>query len=161
VSSYHRSRMASPLLSTFNRHLAPGIGYVEHTEIDWVPHWDGDDIPSPSALQEWSELFLTSLDRYNRRIRIVPNETKRDMESSGLTDFKEEVLKCYVNPWSRDVQEREIARWFNLGFCHGIEALSLMPFTEQLGMPIEAVRSLCDRVKKEVCILRYHAYFSV
>ncbi|KAI9171713.1 protein LAE1 [Paramyrothecium foliicola] len=139
-------------------HLAPGRGYVEHTELDWTPHWDGEELPPRSALREWIELYYTSMDHYNRKSRVIPNDTKRLMEAAGLTDFKEEIIKCYVNPWSRDKHEREIARWFNLGFCHSIEAMSFTPMVEGLGMPFDQVRDMCARVKKEICVLRYHAY---
>jgi hypothetical protein len=142
-------------------HLAPGRGRVEHTEIDWTPHWDGEERPQRSAFKEWAELYYEGMERYDRPARIVPNQTKRLMESAGLVDVEEEIIKCYVNPWSQDHREREIARWFNLGFCRGLEAMSMMPFIEKLEMPFERVRDLCARVKKEVCILRYHAYVHV
>jgi hypothetical protein len=83
------------------------------------------------------------------------------MEGAGLVDFKEEVIKCYVNPWSRDRHEREMARWYNLGFCHSVEAMSFMPLIENIGMTFDQVRDLCARVKKEVCVLRYHAYVTM
>lgn len=83
------------------------------------------------------------------------------MEAAGFTDFREEVIRCYVNPWMSDRHERDVARWFNLGLSHGIPAMSTMPMIEGLGMDQEEVRKLCSDVNHEICVLRYHAYFNM
>ncbi|KAF7540769.1 hypothetical protein G7Z17_g12130 [Cylindrodendrum hubeiense] len=147
-----------PLLT---EHLAPGIGHMEHVEIDWTPRWDDDERPSKSAFKEWSELFYDGMDQFNRRARVMPQETRQMIEAAGFTDVREEVIKAYVCPWSEDRAERELARWFNLGLTHSLEALSLMPLIEKQGMKFDDVRELCGKVKKEICVLRYHTYCNI
>nr|UWK20372.1 chromatin methyl transferase [Trichoderma crystalligenum] len=139
-------------------HLAPGTGYVEHLEMDWTPQWEGEHIPTHSAFREWSQLFLRAMHRFQRSVKISSQDTKRMMETAGFTDFTETTIKCYVNPWSHNRHDREVARWFNLAFSLGLEAMSMMPMIEKLGMTKDEVEDLCARVRKEICILRYHAY---
>lgn len=134
---------------------------MEHLEIDWVPQWEGDDVPSPSALEDWSSKFLRAMNGFHRNARLSRDETKRMVEAAGFTDFTEKTLRCYLNPWSEDRRDRDVARWFNLGFSLSLEAMSMMPMIEKLGMTQAQVKELCGRVKREICILRYHGYFNL
>jgi hypothetical protein len=102
-----------------------------------------------------------ALERLERKARVDSVATRQMLEGAGFTDFREEIIRCYVNPWMSDRHEREIARWFNLGLSHGIVAMSLMPMIEGLHMEQEEVLDLCLRVNKEICVLRYQAYFNV
>ncbi|KAL6892706.1 hypothetical protein HDV57DRAFT_194232 [Trichoderma longibrachiatum] len=139
-------------------HLAPGIGYIEQLEIDWMPRWENDQVPTHSALREWAQLFQRAMHRYHRSVTVSGEATRRKMEAAGFTDFSETTIRCYVNPWSPDRHQRECARWFNLAFSLGLEAMSMMPMSDKLGMTKEDIVDLCSRAKKEMCILRYRAY---
>ncbi|KAK2592161.1 hypothetical protein QQS21_010143 [Conoideocrella luteorostrata] len=141
-------------------HLRPGHGYIEHLEIDWVPRWEGN-IPPKSALNEWSRLFLQGLDRFDRNARTDVGEVRKAFDKAGFVDFKEETIRCCVSPWTSDRHERDLARWFNFGFCNGIEAMSLMPMIEGLQMTKEEVQELCGRVKSEICHLKNHAFVTL
>ncbi|KAJ6436750.1 methyl transferase [Purpureocillium lavendulum] len=122
------------------KHLKPGTGVLEQVEIDWSPRWEKTGkVPSKSALKEWADTFLDALDHCNRSARVVPEETRRMIELAGFVDFKEETIPCYVNPWSPDPQEREAARWFNLGLRESMQAMGLMPMIEKMGKTIWAV----------------------
>ncbi|CAM1504342.1 Fc.00g019330.m01.CDS01 [Cosmosporella sp. VM-42] len=141
-------------------HLAPGIGHMEQVEIDWTPRCDDEDRPT-SAFKKWADLFYSGMDQFNRNARVRSFETRQMIEAAGFTEFKEEVIKAFVCPWSTDRRVRELARWFNLGLTHSLEALSFMPLIEKHGMKYEEVRELCSQVKKEICILRYHTYCTI
>lgn len=80
------------------------------------------------------------------------------IEEAGFVDFEEQTIKCYVNPWSPNQNEREAAKWFNLGLGQGLEAMGVLPMVEHLGMTAEQVRSLCERVIEENSKLRYRGY---
>ncbi|KAL4730618.1 hypothetical protein ACLX1H_002655 [Fusarium chlamydosporum] len=142
-------------------HLASGIGHLEHIEVDWIPRCDDDERPANSAFEKWAELFLDGMDRFNRTARVMPQETRQLLEATGFTDVKQEVIRAYVCPWSSDRQERDIARWFNIGLSHSLEALSLKPLIEKLGLKAEDVRELCTTAKRETCVLRYHTYCNI
>ncbi|CAF3449113.1 unnamed protein product [Fusarium graminearum] len=142
-------------------HLAPGIGHLEHIEVDWTPRCDDDERPANSAFEKWAELFFDGMDRFNRIARVVPQETRQLLEATGFTDVKQEMIRAYVCPWSSDRQEREIARWFNIGLSHSLESLSLKPLVEKLGWKPEDVRKLCTTAKRETCVLRFHTYCNI
>lgn len=126
--------------------------------MDWRPNWDDTEMPPDSALKEWTELFITGMERVDRSVKVEPDETRHLIEEAGFTDFRQEVIKVYYNPWSPDQRERETGRWFNLGFCLALEALSLLPMVDKLGMSEDEVKELCTRVKTEICTLRWHPY---
>lgn len=131
---------------------------MEHVEIDWRPSWSESEMPPDSALKEWSEYFVAGMERFNRSVKVEPDETRHLMTSAGFTDFRQETIKLWFNPWAERAGILDVGRWFNLGFCHAIEAMSMMPLVDKLGMSPDAVRQLCDKVKEEVCVLRYHPY---
>lgn len=83
------------------------------------------------------------------------------MEAAGFVDFREDYIRCYVNPWCANPLEKLIAQWFNLCLIDGVQAMSLAPMVENLGMSVEEVNELRDAVKSECCKLRYHAYCSM
>ncbi|KAM0556784.1 hypothetical protein ACHAPJ_005844 [Fusarium lateritium] len=122
---------------------------------------DDDERPANSAFEKWAELFLDGMDHFNRSARVTPQETRQLLEAAGFTDVRQEVIQAYVCPWSPDRHEREIARWFNLGLSHSLEALSLVPLVEKQGLKAEEVRELCAQAKRETCVLRYHTYCNI
>lgn len=127
-----------------------------------MPKWEpASNIPENSVLRKWAELFLSGMAAMGRNARINSITVQRTIEAAGFTDVQEQTIQCYVNPWMEDRQKRDVARWFNLGLSHGLEAMSLMPMIEGLHMEEDAVRSLCAQVKTEICHLRYHAYFNM
>ncbi|PNY24918.1 Uncharacterized protein TCAP_05148 [Tolypocladium capitatum] len=135
---------------------------MEHVEIDWVPQWDpSGEKPENSALEEWSDRFLEGLDKFHRSGRVFPQATRRMIEEAGFVDFREQAIRCYVNPWSPDPHVQRTARWFNMGLRHCLEAMSLMPMIEGLHMTIADVKELCARVVDENTKLRFHGYCTV
>ncbi|ODA77554.1 hypothetical protein RJ55_07183 [Drechmeria coniospora] len=139
--------------------LTPGTGTLEHVEIDWVPRWEGSgDTPPNSALLDWANQFLAALDLFSRSARVVPQAVRTMIERAGFVDFKEQTIRCYVNPWMADKDDQLTARWFNLSLKHSMESMSLMPMVEKLGMTVEEVKHLCEQAKDECTRLRYHGY---
>ncbi|GKU07975.1 hypothetical protein FLAG1_10159 [Fusarium langsethiae] len=112
-------------------HLAPGHGYIEHVEIDWTPRWQGDGQPENSSFQRWSEVFLSSMDKSNRSARVVPAKMEQLIKAAGFTDVKQEVIQAFVCPWTSDLHEQDVARWFNLALSRSLETLSMMPLIEK------------------------------
>ena len=83
---------------------------------------------------------------------------KQQMRQAGLEEPQEQVIKVPINGWPEDPQQREIGRWFNLGLTQGLDALTLGPFTRELGFTAEAARDLVGRVKEEIRSRKIHAY---
>lgn len=142
-----------------NRHLVPLEGYFEQVELDWVPRWDGPDIPQNSALARWSDCFLRGLDNANRSARISSDERKRLLEDAGFVDVQEQVIRCNMSPWTAIPHENDKAQWLNLGFGLAMNALSFGPMIKQLGMRMDQVIELNNAATTESRQLRYHAYY--
>lgn len=149
------------IMPTVTRHTTRKKGVIQQVEIDWVPRWENTAVPSNSALLEWSQLFLTGMDGFQRSARVSSSQVRRMMEAAGYVQFDEIVIRCCVSPWCADPHEKIVARWFNAGLTEAIEAMSLVPLVEKLGMHVSQVEDLCERLQSEICMLRYHAYFNM
>lgn len=101
------------------------------------------------------------MDTCERTARVNPTWTKRLLEDAGFVDVKMNPRKVYLNPWSQEEDTRETARWFNLGLCQGLEAMSLMPMIDHGGMQFDEVRELCLETQKEMCALRYRTHMTL
>lgn len=151
-------RSWSDMYTKMITYLKPGTGYIEHVEIDWVPRCDDNSLPSDSSLSQWAEKLLDAMDQYGRPMRVRPEETQRRLGLAGFEDINETVIKAYYNAWPEDSHGKEVGNWFNLGLSNGLTALSYAAMVKWLGMSKEEVESLCNRVNKDICMLKYHAY---
>ncbi|KAJ3495770.1 hypothetical protein NLG97_g3154 [Lecanicillium saksenae] len=156
LGSIHNSLWPATYQRAFE-HTIPG-GYIEQVEIDWIPSWEGSDLPEHSALLEWARKFLQGMDGFQRSARVHTPSVRGMMQAAGFVEFEERTIRCYVNPWCDDAQDKLVAQWFNLCLIDGVQAMSLAPMIENLGMNIDQVNALQDAVKLECCKLRYHAY---
>ncbi|KAJ2980233.1 hypothetical protein NQ176_g2761 [Zarea fungicola] len=141
-------------------HTVCKSGIIQQVEIDWVPLWE-NTAPESSALREWSRLFLKGMDGFQRSVRVSSSNVRRMMETAGYVEFDETIIRCCVSPWCDDPHEKLVAKWFNVGLTEAIEAMSLAPLVENLGMDVSQVKELCERLRSEICKLRYHAYFNM
>jgi hypothetical protein len=80
------------------------------------------------------------------------------LERQGFVEVSEEVIKVPLNPWPKDLHEKDIGRWYNLGLTHGLEALTLGPLMRVSGWPREPVDKLIADAKREICTKRFHTY---
>lgn len=86
------------------------------------------------------------------------HETRAVLVAQGFVDIKEEVIKVPLNPWEKDLHQKDVGRWYNLGMTQGLEACTLGPFTRMFGWSKEDVLRLTNDVKKEICSRKYHVY---
>jgi Methyltransferase domain len=139
------------------KHLKPG-GKFEQVEIDFEPHSNNNRLDAVPALVEWYNLLMAAMDQSRRPMRIQRNTTDR-LRAAGFADVHEEIIRIPFSPWPlNDDHEQHMARWFNLGLVHGLEGYSLAPFTRNLHKPVEEVRELITRVKREICLLGPQTY---
>ncbi|KAJ6787956.1 hypothetical protein PWT90_09357 [Aphanocladium album] len=156
LGSIHNNLWAATYQKAFE-HTTPG-GYIEQVEIDWIPSWEGTDLPEHSSFLEWAQKFLRGMDAFQRSARVHTATVKGMMQAAGFVEFEERTIRCYVNPWCEDAHDKVVAQWFNLCLIDGVQAMSLAPMIENLGMSIDQVNELQNAVKSECCKLRYHAY---
>ncbi|KAJ3496093.1 hypothetical protein NLG97_g2917 [Lecanicillium saksenae] len=157
LGSLHSESWPAVYQKAYN-HTAPG-GYFEQIELDWEPRWEGQR-PKNSALLEWSHKFLEGMDRFRCSARMNSKMVEH-MVTAGYEEFEETVIRCCVNPWCDDGDEKRVAEWFNLCLMESIEAMGLAPLVEHHGMTVYQVRELQERVMDEICRLQYHAYFNM
>ncbi|KAM3563268.1 hypothetical protein ARSEF4850_002425 [Beauveria asiatica] len=143
------------------KHTACQSGVIHQVEIDWVPQWENTAAPSNSALLQWSQLFLKGMDGFQRSARVSSYKVRHMMEAAGYIEFDETIIRCCASPWCDDAHEKLVAKWFNIGLTEAVEAMSLAPLVEKLGMDVSEVKDLCERLRNEICTLRYHAYFNM
>jgi hypothetical protein len=146
-----------------NRHLKPGYGFLEHTEIDWRPGFEHERPQSSSALEEWSEGVLSGLDRANRSAHIRPDRTRQMLADAGFEHIEQEVVRLYLSPSPAAAadNQRELSKWFNLVVTQGLEAMALVPMI-QYGSAVDPdqIQDLAQRASTEACTLKYGAYMN-
>ncbi|KAI8278686.1 Secondary metabolism regulator LAE1 [Colletotrichum sp. SAR11_240] len=140
------------------RHLKPG-GFIEQVEIEWVFRCDDNTLSPNSPLRQWGVVLSQAMRRFGAPIDIF--DTKAALESMGFTNFNQQVINLPINPWVRpDEHEEELGRWFNLGLTHGLQAMTMAPFTRYAPEPWTAnqVNQFVEVLKQELCRLSVHAY---
>ncbi|KAI9155788.1 Secondary metabolism regulator laeA [Paramyrothecium foliicola] len=142
-------------------HLNPGTGYIEHVEVDWTLCCDDGSLPDDSALNRWSLKISHATEVYSRPIRVQPELVRHQLEAASFVNIEEVISPLYLNHWPSGEKDSKQGKWLNLGFCHSLEALSIMPMVTMLGMPEDEIKSLCDQAKAEACMLKYHAYCKI
>ena len=144
-------------LLSLARHLTPGVGYVELVEIDWTPRSDDNTLPENSCFARWANELHRAMDKAGRDIRVNPN-TCNILREQGFVDIKEKTFKLYHNPWLKGGLDEQIGRWFNLSITHGLQGMSMAPFTKYLGWERAQVNKFVEEVRHEICLLRHHGY---
>ncbi|KAL1875318.1 hypothetical protein VTK73DRAFT_10155 [Phialemonium thermophilum] len=140
------------------RHLKPYYGHIEQVEIDWTPYCDDGTLPNPSYTKLWVNELLGAMDDHGRSMTVNSQETISQLQNAGFVDIKEEVIKIPFSGWPTEKTARDTGRWFNLGFTNGLMGLTLAPLTRMRDRTKEEVSDLVDRVKREICSRKVHAY---
>lgn len=161
--------MGPPLLSSgeggkrrganegLSRHLKPGYGWLEQVEIDFFPRCDDGSLPPNSQLVQWARLLIDASERAYKPLAYNAH-TRQMLEAQGFVEITEQIIKVPLNPWPADLHQKDIGRWYNLGLCQGIEAMSLGPLTRMSGWTKERVDRLVTDAKREICLRRNHVY---
>ncbi len=130
---------------------------MEHVEIDMEPRCDDGTLPPNSYIVQWTGLLLDATARAYRPL-AYNTETRAILERQGFVDIQEQVIRVPVNPWSKDPQEKDVGRWYNLGLTQGLQALTLAPLTRMTQWTPADVERLTADVKREVCSKKFHIY---
>lgn len=80
------------------------------------------------------------------------------LEAQGFVDVQDTVIRLPINTWPADLHQKDIGRWYNLGLCEGLEAMSLGPLTRVYRWPADDVRRLVGEVKTAICNKSFHVY---
>lgn len=107
----------------------------------------------------WVDELLGAMDDHGRSMRIDSQETVRQLQNAGFVDIQTEIIKVPFSGWPNEKHERDIGRWFNLGFTTGLMGLTLAPLTRMRDRSRDEVSELVNKVKVEACSRNIHAYF--
>lgn len=142
-----------------NRHLKPGVGHIEHVEIDLEPRCDDDTLSRKGeALEHWYAYLFDATRRHERSI-AYDHDSPRHLEEWGFVDVQHTKIRIPIGEWGQDWREHEIGRWYRVSLCEAVEALSLAPFTRpSYNWPIADVKRYLSEVETIVQRADIHAY---
>ena len=141
-----------------SRHLKPGYGHLEQVEIDLRPRCDDGTLPEKPVVQ-WFEWLEDATNRASRSISYPGiAQTRQMLEAQGFVEIQETIIRLPLNSWPSERHPQDVGRWYNMGMCEYLEALSLGPLTRVYRWPAEDVRRLVGEVKFAMCNKKIHAY---
>ncbi|CAK7242607.1 MAG: hypothetical protein STHCBS139747_004103 [Sporothrix thermara] len=156
------------LYATVHSHLLPGVGHIEHIELDWTP-LDG----AGPYLTSWSRIVLACMDTAGRSLRVDSEETGQDASFSsalstasgmslpstsgmsspaGSTKYFDEEDSSYNDNGNDSGNDNATAGaevWFPRAFEQWLEGLTLMPML-RAGYSLEAIYKLLADVRQEL-----------
>lgn len=135
--------------------LKPG-GWLEHVEIDIRPRYE-PGASNSRQLDEWYGYLDGATTRARKRLEY-PQNIRARLTNCGFVDVEEEVIRLPLNEWPENEHEKFVGRWYNLGLCQGLEALTLGPLTRAYEWPLENIQQLITAVKPQICSRRVRAY---
>lgn len=118
---------------------------------------DDGSLPRNTALLDWLHHLVNATQEACKPM-AYNTKTRAMLQYAGFIEVAEQVIRIPFNPWPSDTHEKSIGRWFNLGLCQGLEALTLGPLTRIRGWNREGVDKLVAGVKREICTKKYHVY---
>lgn len=134
--------------------LIPGTGLVEHVEIDYHPKCLDKSLPDDAKLHTWVRDLYAAHDR--ARQPMMPPNPEHLLRQAGFVDIQHRTFDLPFHPWRGSEPLKNIGRWFNLGMQHGLEGMTMAPFTRMLDYTPEQARQLSVEVKKEICTRSKH-----
>lgn len=100
---------------TSHSHIKPG-GWIHQLETSIQFKSDDDSFPPNSALLEWSDLFISTTEKFGKTMRVI-DSMKRWITDAGFEHVREVRYKVPVGPWSSDPKLKELGKW-NLLYCY-------------------------------------------
>lgn len=80
------------------------------------------------------------------------------LEAAGFEDVHYEMKKCPFGTWPADPKQKEIGAFFLLTGENAFESLGLALLTRVMGMPVDEVKVLVERAKKDAKSRKIHCY---
>ncbi|KAH6636067.1 S-adenosyl-L-methionine-dependent methyltransferase [Chaetomium tenue] len=139
--------------------LNPG-GYLELCDSLSPLQSDDGSLKEDSALLKWNKLLVQASDKLGPSLESAIHY-EQQMKDAGFEDVTKIEFKWPLNSWPRDARYKELGEWNYFNVLQGIQAVSLMLFTNVLGWPVAEVELLLTQVRKEAKNRDIHAYWPV
>jgi len=150
----YRVRLITP-----PRHLNPG-GYIELFDVLNPLTTDDDTLPKDSSIFTWNSLLLEASQKLGRPLDSL-TKYRDQLAEAGFVGIVENRYKWPINTWPKDARHKHLGAWTLENFNQGLQAVSLMLFTNVLGWSKEEVELLLVDVRKDVKNRHIHAYWPV
>lgn len=122
-----------------------------------APRAEDGSLLANSKLANWHRLVSDAVERAYRPSPFK-TDTRGLLASRGFVDIQEQIIQIPVNAWPENPRQKDIGRWYNVGFAQGLEAMSLAPLTRMYNWEPADVVKLCTEVKQEIGSRRFRAY---
>jgi hypothetical protein len=84
---------------------------------------------------------------------------KQQLADAGFVNIVETQFKWPMNTWPKDNKYKNVGAWAAENFSQGVQAVSLMLFTNVLGWSVDEVEVLLIDVRKDVKNKNIHGYW--
>lgn len=142
---------------TFSSHLTPG-GYIELFDTLNPLTADDDTLTEDTALLKWNRLLVEASEKLGRPLNSCTGYQEQ-LTAAGFVNIVETRFKWPMNTWPKDSKYKNVGAWCAENFSQGVEAVSLMLFTNVLGWTKEEVDFLLVDVRKDVKNKGIHGYW--
>ncbi|KAK4452012.1 Phosphoethanolamine N-methyltransferase [Podospora aff. communis PSN243] len=139
--------------------LNPG-GYIELFDTLNPLVSDDDTLTEDSALLKWNRLLVEASEKLGRPLNSCKNY-RQQLVDAGFVNIVETHFKWPMNTWPKDSKYKNIGAWSAENFSQGVQAVSLMLFTNVLGWTVDQVEILLVDVRKDVKNRAIHGYWPI
>ncbi|KAK3905094.1 hypothetical protein C8A05DRAFT_31090 [Staphylotrichum tortipilum] len=139
--------------------LNPG-GYLELCESINPIQSDDGTLKDDSAILRWNRMLVVASEKLGASLNSG-RSYKQQLLDAGFEDVTQVEYKWPLNAWPKDAKYKELGTWTFVNMISGIQAVSLMLFTNILGWSAEEVEVLLVDVRKEAKNKDIHAYWPV
>ncbi|KAL2220618.1 S-adenosyl-L-methionine-dependent methyltransferase, partial [Thermoascus aurantiacus ATCC 26904] len=138
--------------------LKPG-GWLEFQEFDPNLYSDDDTLKPNNNVTYMLKLLSEACDKVGRTLNPAPS-FKRWVEEAGFKNIEQKIFKSPIGTWPKDRRMKEIGAFMAVDFIEGVEAFTLVPFTEVLGWSKEEVAVLNAKVRQDIKRKDIHYLFN-
>ncbi|KAL2214891.1 S-adenosyl-L-methionine-dependent methyltransferase [Thermoascus aurantiacus ATCC 26904] len=140
--------------------LKPG-GWVEFQDGNPDVYSDDDTLkPDENHVVQMLRLLSQACDKVGCTLDPM-RSLKRWVQEAGFVNVDERIFKMPMGTWPKDERLKEIGAFLAMDFIEGVEAFTLVPFTEVLGWSKEEVNALNEKVRADVMRKDIHYVFDL
>ncbi|KAK0611208.1 S-adenosyl-L-methionine-dependent methyltransferase [Immersiella caudata] len=129
-------------------HLHPG-GYIELFDTLNPLVSDDGTLTEDSGLSKWNRLLVEASEKLGRPLNSYTSYTKQ-LADAGFVNIVDTRFKWPMNTWPKDAQDK-----------NGVQAVSLMLFTNVLGWTADQAEVLLVDVRKDAKNRAIHRYWPI
>ncbi|KAA8642585.1 class I SAM-dependent methyltransferase [Aspergillus tanneri] len=130
-------------------HLRHGA-WFEQIEIDFEPRYANCNVHF-SALHCWYQSIKQATEKAMRPLAHHPRETTSLLRESGFVDVSHHQIMLPLGQWHQNLHERQVGRWYGVGFSESIKPLSVAPFSRILGWEPDRIQRILGDTRLEAC----------